>query len=329
LDVLSREGVLIDVSVRYWRASKKLKAEDLGLDPDTVTNHLISLGHKKLLPKEALKTFALIESRAHSLVEAGTFPFLGGLARFLPNARLADTTTRLNELEAEFDQACRRFMADYGELRVAASREWWEAARKLVSDPDRLVATIEASFPEPGRMDRYFGFSTQMFQIRAPESLGVELIDAADQQEIARARAQAAADAARQINNGVQGFVTDCVGTLREETATLCEQMLASMQSGQTGVHQKTLNRLVKFIDQFKTLNFAGDQEMEAHLERARSELLSMSAEEYRDSDTARRRLTDGLRGLADTAREMARQDAQDVVERFGIMGKRKFNLAA
>jgi hypothetical protein len=295
----------------------------------TVTNHLISLGHKKLLPKEALKTLALIESRAHSLVEASTFPFLGGLARFLPNARLADTTNRLNELEGEFDQARRRFMADYGELRVNASREWWDAARKLVTDPDRLVSTIEASFPEPGRMDRYFGFSTQMFQIRAPESLGMELIDAADQQEIARARTQAAADAARQINEGVQGFVTDCVGTLREETAKLCEQMLASMQSGQTGVHQKTLNRLVKFIDQFKTLNFAGDQEMEEHLERARSELLGMTAEEYRDSDAARRRLTDGLRGLADTAREMARQDAREVVERFGVMGRRKFNLAA
>jgi len=79
LDVLARQGVLLNVSVRYWRAAKKLRAEDLGLDPDTVTDELISLGHKKLVPPEALKRFALIESRAHALVDASTFPFLGAL----------------------------------------------------------------------------------------------------------------------------------------------------------------------------------------------------------------------------------------------------------
>ena len=92
LDALTREGVLINVSVRYWRATKKLNPEDLGLDPDNVTERLISLGHKKLLPREALERFALVESRAHSLIEASTFPFLNGLGHFLPNAKLEEVT---------------------------------------------------------------------------------------------------------------------------------------------------------------------------------------------------------------------------------------------
>ena len=33
LDALTREGVLISVSCRYWRAAKKLQSADLGLDP--------------------------------------------------------------------------------------------------------------------------------------------------------------------------------------------------------------------------------------------------------------------------------------------------------
>jgi hypothetical protein len=53
LDVLTREGVLLNVSIRFWRGCKKLKAEDIGLDPDNVSDRLISLGHKRLLPKEA------------------------------------------------------------------------------------------------------------------------------------------------------------------------------------------------------------------------------------------------------------------------------------
>ena len=32
---------------------------------------------------------------------------------------------------------------------------------------------------------------------------------------------------------------------------------------------------------------------------------------------------------LAASAADLARQDAQEVVERFGVMGRRKFNLAA
>ena len=35
----------------------------------------------------SLAPFALIESRAHALVEAATFPFLGDIGRFLPNRK--------------------------------------------------------------------------------------------------------------------------------------------------------------------------------------------------------------------------------------------------
>src|SRR3954468_23750855 len=91
LDVLTREGVLINVSVRYWRGCKKLRPEDLGLQPDAVSNRLISLGHKRLLRKSATADLTLIEGRAHALIDANTFPFLNGLGHFLPNARLAGT----------------------------------------------------------------------------------------------------------------------------------------------------------------------------------------------------------------------------------------------
>ena len=331
MNVLNRSGVLLNVSIRFWRASKKLKAEDLGLDPDTVTNHLISLGHKKLVPREALKTFALIESRAHALVDSATFPFLGGIARFLPNAKLGAVTARLDGLEQEFSFELARFKAQYASLRVDAARAWWEAARRMVSDPDRLVATIEASMPQADGLDRYFSFQTHLYQVAVPEgSSQLELIAAADQRAIADARDRAAQEAATRIRHGAQTFVSDCVATLRQETAKLCDEMLASMSGGKTqGVHQKTLNRLVRFVDQFKELNFAGDREMEAQLEWVRQEFLSRTADQYRGSAGAQARLRAGIGKLRDTARELAQQDAGEIVAAFGQMGVRRFNLAA
>jgi hypothetical protein len=329
LNVLTREGVLLNVSVRFWRGCKKLKAEDIGLDPDNVSDRLVSLGHKRLLPKDATAGLSLVEGRAHALVEANSFPFLNGLAHFLPNTKLEEVTGKLKVMEDEFWQAKAEFIQRYAKLREGAGKEWRAMAERLVPDPERVVANIEAAFPAPQRMDRFFGFETQLFQIAVPERLGVDLVTVADQQSLIQARQHAAQTASRQIHEGVERFVADCVAALREQTAVLCQEMLESINSSETGVHQKTLNRLVRFIDDFKQMNFVNDTEMEQRLQQVRQELLTRTAEEYRDSASARARLVNGLSRLRDQAGQMARANATELVQRFGEMGRRKFNLAA
>lgn len=329
LNVLTREGVLLNVSVRFWRGTKKLKAEDIGLDPDNVSDRLISLGHKRLLPKDATAGLSLVEGRAHALVEANSFPFLNGLAHFLPNTKLEEVTGKLKELETEFWAAKAEFVQRYATLRDDAAREWRTMAERLVPDPERVVANIESAFPAPQRMDRFFGFETQLFQIAVPERLGLDLVTMADQQGLMQARQQAAQMASRQIHAGVEQFVADCVAALREQTAQLCEEMLQSINTSETGVHQKTLNRLVRFIDDFKQMNFVNDMEMEQRLQQVRQELLTRTAEEYRDSASARAKLVNGLSRLRDQASQLARGSATELVQRFGEMGRRKFNLAA
>jgi len=329
LDVLTREGVLVNVSVRYWRAQKKLNAEDIGLNRDDVNTRLISLGHKKLLPREALANLALIESRAHALVESNTFPFLNGLGHFLPNKKLHEVTGKLAEIEEQFNVAREEFLRQYRQLREQASREWRETARKLAVDPAKLVATIEAAFPDPDRMRRYFSFDMHLFEIKVPERLGLDLVSLADQENIIKARDHAAQEAGEKIAKGVNAFVADCVATMRKETSELCEDMLDSMKHGKTGIHQKTLNRLLKFIENFKQLNFAGDQELNSVLDKFRDQFLDVTAEQYRDSNSEQSRLQKGIKALADTTRQMASQDAQEIVQQFGQMGRRKFNMAA
>jgi len=329
LNVLTREGVLIKVSVRFWRGTKKLKPEDIGLDPGDLSDRLISLGHKRLLPKEALSGLALVEGRAHALVEANTFPFLNGLAHFLPNAKLGEVTEKLKELEGDFWKARDQFLNDYRKLREDASKEWRTLAGRLAPDPERLVSVIEASFPGPGVMNRFFGFDLQLFQISAPERLGMDLAELGDHEAVMTARREAAAAASRKIREDAEAFVADCVATLREQTATLCDEMLASIRTSETGVHQKTLNRLVHFLDRFKAMNFANDGEMEQRLQEVRAELLSRTAEEYRNSSYARNQLTQGLRNLSQHARELAQADTRQLVRSFGEMGRRRFSLAA
>jgi hypothetical protein len=328
LDALSCKGVLVNVSVRYWRARKKLNPEDLGLSSDQVNQRLISLGHKRLLPKDCLQSLALIESRAHALVEGSTFPFLNGVARYLPNERLVEVNARLNELGSQFRHEQQEFLCKYPTYRENALREWEQTARELVDDPSRLLAVIEDAFPPVSLMDRHYGFHVSMFQVAVPDVPKAELVETGVQLELAEARAKAAREARGRIEQSCEEFIRDCTAELRGQTAKLCTEMLATID-GTGSVHQKTLNRLIRFVDHFRQLNFMDDQEMEQQLEGVRSELLLRTAGEYRDSISARRQLVRGLEALRDRAGELAREDATHLVEGFGQLGNRRFTLAA
>ena len=115
---------------------------------------------------------------------------------------------------------------------------------------------------------------------------------------------------------------------MRRQTAQLCDEMLTTID-GTGSVHQKTLNRLVRFIERFRSLNFADDRQMEQELERTRAELLSRSAEEYRGSGVAAVSLVSCLEKLRTKARELAAQDTSDLAAHFGRMGQRRFALAS
>ncbi len=160
LDAVAREGVLASVSIRYWRAAKKLEAEDLGLDGRQIADRLIVLGHKRLLPRDALARFALIESRAHACVERSSFPFLGGIARFVPNRNLGRLTETLETLKAEFESEIDAFMDRYEDLRESALVEWRDAARGLDVPIGGFVDRIAANFPDGIRLRQRFHFDT-------------------------------------------------------------------------------------------------------------------------------------------------------------------------
>lgn len=329
LDALTCCGVLINVSIRYWRARRKLAPEDLGLTAEQVNDRLISLGHKRLLPKEALQRLGLIESRARAHVENSTFPFLGGIAHYVPNAGLEEVLSTLHGLRGEFDSCRTEFLAGYDDLREQALRDWAIAAETLPVDRDRLLAAIRDAFPARDRIERRFAFDIRTFQITVPDSVpSAELVDIGTQREIIEARRRAVSDARREIESSCRDFIADCVATLREQTAKLCDEMLETITT--TGnVHQKTLNRLIRFIDRFRDLNFANDTEMAQQLENMRREFLTRTAQEYRDSDTARTRLVEGLSALRGKAGELAREDAQRLVSSFGQLGNRRFQLAS
>lgn len=320
---ICQRGVLINTTVRYWRGCKKLKAEDLGLKPNDVSARLIRLGQKRLIPRDALTDFSLIESRSHAAVEGASFPFLGGIARFVPNPNLSGTINTLEKLRAEFTDATSSFAENYPTLREKALAEWREAAQHLNGSAERLIATIEQAFPPAGAINQRFEFSWQLFQITAPDSIRLEIVDGVTQIEAAQDRQRIATEATHRMQSDLNAFIRESVQSLRQETARLASDVLATIDASDKGVHQRTLNRIGTFIESFRSLNFAADAHLEQTLEQFRRDLLNRSAEEYRNQPGAMASLTDGLNRLRETAVQLAREDASSIVARFGQVQRR------
>jgi hypothetical protein len=175
-----------------------------------------------------------------------------------------------------------------------------------------------------GDIAKRFAFETRLFQIAAPDSIRLEVAEGVAQLEAAEDRRQIADEATRRMQADLDGFIRESVASLREATARLASEVLATIDGSENGVHQRTLNRLTTFIDNFRSLNFAGDAQLEQTLERFRRDLLSRTAEEYRNQPGAMANLTEGLSRLRENAVQLARQDARDIVSRFGQMGGRR-----
>ena len=150
--------------------------------------------------------------------------------------------------------------------------------------------------------------------------------DLALNQETVAARRVAAEAAREEIRRSAEDFVSDSVATLRSQTAKLCEEVMATITAGP--VNQKTLNRLARFVENFRSLNFVNDEEMERKHSEFRDEFLDVGAKDYRESTKARFQLVEGLSRLRNAATRLASGDAQDMVRRFGEVGRRKFGRA-
>jgi hypothetical protein len=328
-DLIGQAGVLVKSRVSWPRLGQKLTPEDLGL-PATDNRKSIVLGHKKLLGSgaETMETFRTCESRLNALVNDSTRPFMG-IGHFVPNGQLDAFNEAFRTLRRAWQSAVNAWLPTYPALREAALAEWHEyAISKGLPDADLFMARIREALPQPNELAFKFNYGLTFFRIEAPADLQLAGFDGVEEHmSVHRARQAAATEARDHIMTQANAFIDDYTATLRQGVCQLANDMLRAIHNSKTGVHQKTLNRLDRMWDYFNRMNFHGDAELGQLLEQARSEILSRSAGEYRDSDAFKSELTGKLTELKDKAASLARQDAAQVRRRFMETGRRKFNI--
>ncbi len=108
--------MVVAPDIRIWSARTKMQTEDFGDAKDNLPpSDLATLGVKKLCPQERLRPFAMLKSRAVSLLSRIGISFLPG-SWLVPADKANAINKALESIKHDFDQAKDSFMTEYDSI---------------------------------------------------------------------------------------------------------------------------------------------------------------------------------------------------------------------
>ncbi len=273
-----KDGVLVEIKVRFWTGAKILTAQDLGLEKDTISNVYL-LGKKMLVPKETIHKFRSIESKARFLVETNSFKFPISSARFVPKKKFLKILQTLQEYQEAYNKLIDNLIVDYDKLRKEMLPIYEEAAKAAYNRQTKIgvhefsiegkeneeeefvtnfLDRIKSYYPSTTSLRNRFSLTWNIFEIALPKMRKVSE-DKIAKENIAYDVYQ------KEAQEKIGSFINEVVTNLREQVVTLCDKIATNMKSGKI-VKGPTINSLKKFIDDFSELNFVGDVSIEKQL---------------------------------------------------------------
>jgi hypothetical protein len=113
---LMREGVIVKLHIRRWRAKARLDLDDLGLpeDAEDSIGDLLNLGDKRLLPRDLAKRLEAIDNAGRKALERAGFETYWGT--FIPATAFQAWKEQNDEHKARYMAARDELLADYDSI---------------------------------------------------------------------------------------------------------------------------------------------------------------------------------------------------------------------
>lgn len=317
---LMREGVIVGLHIKRWRASVKLAYSDLGLpdaDADAPLSDLIELGEKRLLPRRIMDALNSVESNARKCLDRFAYKTFWGY--FLPASAYAEWKAQneayrqkyiaiRDEIVASYDQILAELTTEYTKAAKAAYHNLKlldPAAAKGHAEQDEqgfvsaFVARITALIPTAEAISQSFDYSVILSYVPLPSLLAADTAEReritthrrAESEREARMRElerEVSREAEAQKKELVGGFLKDLVGQLRALAYEATTDVLTAMEKNEKLVG-KSAAQLRNLVAQVESLNFFGDVEMDAAIKRVQAVLDTKPKE--RDMSELRREL--------------------------------------
>jgi hypothetical protein len=334
VDGLVQEGYLVDLNVSKWAGQARLTEADLGLEGLTDSS-LHRLGRKQLVAPEAIAKITAIEGRARARLTHRSFAFPFGQARFVPAKMLGLLLTEMQACKNDFDAAVEEFVNSYDALSVETRALWMASAEKLAEahhkDDEGWLANfagrLEQANPPKSKVRAAFDMNWNLYQFALPAGLQIKVIDA----QRANQAATLALEAKARMEAQVSGFVSEANATLRQKAADLCSHI-----RGQLGdkISEKSLNPLRELVQEFRNMDFTGDEDFAKTLEDLQANYLGETGAEgiagsLRTKASFREAFGKALDQVSAKVEGEAQRVSQEAVDRFlkfGNLGRKAAN---
>lgn len=296
------DGVLIDLTCTFWQGRLSNTLEDLGLTAEDVPPFIVGLGTKRLIAKEFTDGWAAIIARARYALRRHSFLFPVGDAAFVPAAALAPVDQELTTLRSELLTTG----PDYLRRHYTTIKRAFLEKEVPAEHRDRIAAL----YPPLDAVTNKFLLTWTAFTVQIPKRATLARANVKE----AAAKAEAATkrkldeDAAvtryqRELESRMNQFLTASVNTLRARTVELFQTVTEKIGKGEA-VTDRSLQTLRRQIEQFKMLNFVGD-DVEQKLDALTKEVLrDRTAQDFTD-EQARATLDRALTGIIKAAAQV------------------------
>jgi len=310
---LMQKGLIIQLSIKRWRATAKLTPDDLGIkfidnDSFDFSKRYLNLGRQLLLPPEVLKDFVNLEQNGRALLRNMSFETPWGC--FVPDTALDEWERQNNEIRKDFMSSARMFGDRYEEIidmvrkdyKIFARDVW---ARLYPENKDGATDSFIEHFaqravekiPPRGDIVSSFSYNYVCFEIPMPSFVQADVLKA---NELKRADDLAEEDVVIQKDTKrrlaqvyiekkevfLDGFLEATAEQFRNEIGKLCLAVLESIgknkkKNGDITEGQK--NKIKDMLDKVKQLNFYNDKVINDLMFDLEKEIRKIKGEENAD----------------------------------------------
>jgi hypothetical protein len=223
--------------------------------------------YKKVLIKpEAMSQVqaARIALRAHWWQQ--TLPWGNSGVRILPSEKYQEFTTKMRELQLNYNTAVDAFVREYPKMKA-------EARRRLMSLYD------ENDFPSMDSIKRKFGCDIDYSPIPSGEDFRVDLSES--EKKILSKEVERAVEAnARGAMNALVQKMVDTIQLLSER-----------MKESDPGIRKSLVENIKKVCDEVSTFNFVDDKRIEAFKKSAEALTTGIDLDQLKEDKKAREAL--------------------------------------
>ena len=284
---LMEQGVIVRLTISRWRATSRLKYEELGLsffdaDHQDFMRNYIDLGHEKLLPPDVLREITAVETKARRILSAYSYNTLWG--RFVPYSSFSIWRQDNEIVQDEFMSLAKDLGNKYDDIIVEVRRDYERMGREVwnrlyqgteptISFLDNFTSRIIDKIPSREEIVCSFKYEAIFLNIPLPSFVQEDIAKA---QQIAidteknfiqsridiETKQQIAEEYREKKKELVDSFLDSTVSFFRHHIAELADHTYQILQKNESEVNMMHVKKIKSMVSKVRNLNFHDDKEI-------------------------------------------------------------------